>query len=380
MTYVLVLTILVARLLAAAPPTVIASPPQEDAAAIGDRLMRDPSIRKVVDGLQTQEPYVIEQQMRLCEIPAPPFGESARAAAFKQAFERLGLTNVRIDSAGNVLGERPGLAARPHLVLSAHLDTVFPADTRVTTGPVRIGADAGRVLPTIAAASRCCSASSARSTPQRFRPPGSITFVGTVGEEGLGDLRGVKHLFESGAEGPGGSLRLDRRRRPRHYRQPRSAACDTASRSTDPGGTATVILASRTLCTRSVAPSARIADLQVPREPRTTFNVGRVGGGTSVNSIASSAWMEVDLRSADPAALRALDAGFQKAVDAALADENARWDNRGRLTVEKALVGQPSRRTKCGGRSDRQRCGVGDQRAWAGGPESTRARPTPTFR
>jgi acetylornithine deacetylase/succinyl-diaminopimelate desuccinylase-like protein len=84
---------------------------------------------------------------------------------------------------------------------------------------------------------------------------------------------------------------------------------------------------------------ARIADLRVPREPRTTFNVGRIGGGTSVNSIASAAWMELDLRSADPAALRALDAGVQKALDTAVAEENERSGNRGAVTVEKQLVG-----------------------------------------
>ena len=119
----------------------------------------------------------------------------------------------------------------------------------------------------------------------------------------------------------------------------------------------------------------------MPREPRTTFNVGRVGGGTSVNSIASSTpgWKSTcgpRIR----AALRALDAGFQKAVDAALADENARWDNRGRLTVEKALVGN-----RPGGRNSAdapilERCGVGDSARLGGGPGSTRARPTPIFR
>jgi tripeptide aminopeptidase len=84
---------------------------------------------------------------------------------------------------------------------------------------------------------------------------------------------------------------------------------------------------------------AKIGDLQVPREPKTTFNVGRVGGGTSVNSIAFEAWMEVDMRSADQAALTALDANFHRAVDTALAEENERWNGKGRLTVEKTLVG-----------------------------------------
>src|SRR5439155_3730015 len=77
----------------------------------------------------------------------------------------------------------------------------------------------------------------------------------------------------------------------------------------------------------------------VPALPKTTFNVGRIGGGTSVNAIAAEAWMEVDLRSSDRAALTALDAAFQKALDAALAEENDRWGNRGRLTLSKTVVG-----------------------------------------
>jgi tripeptide aminopeptidase len=91
---------------------------------------------------------------------------------------------------------------------------------------------------------------------------------------------------------------------------------------------------------------AKIGDFQVPREPKTTFNVGRIGGGTSVNSIAFESWMEVDMRSADQAALKSLDANFHKAVDTALAEENERWSNNGRLTVEKNLVGdRPAGRT-----------------------------------
>jgi di/tripeptidase len=83
----------------------------------------------------------------------------------------------------------------------------------------------------------------------------------------------------------------------------------------------------------------KISDFQVPRDPKTTFNVGRIGGGTSVNSIAFEAWMEVDMRSADAAALKSVDANFHKAVDTALAEENERWSNNGRLSVDKQLVG-----------------------------------------
>ena len=288
--------------------------------------------------VQREEPYVIEQQMRLCEIPAPPFGESARAAAYKQAFERLGLTNVRIDGAGNVLGDRAGLSPRPHLVLSAHLDTVFPADTRVTptrSGSVLSGpgiADDCRGLAVLLGVIRALNTA-------RMQTTGSITFVGTVGEEGLGDLRGVKHLFESRMPGAGRSLRLDRRRRSRHYRhggrQPPVPGHVQGARRSQLRG-----FRRRQSSARVGRAVGRIADLQVPREPRTTFNVGRVGGGTSVNSIAvlrlDGGGYAVD-RSAQRSA-RSMP-GFRRRSTRHWPTRTLRWDNRGRLTVEKALVG-----------------------------------------
>src|SRR5215208_5855532 len=100
-------------------------PAQEAPASIGARLIQDATVKAALDHVRRDEPRLIEEQVRLCEIPAPPFKEARRAEAFRQAFEALGLRHVRIDAAGNVLGERPGLSPRPHLVFSAHLDTVF---------------------------------------------------------------------------------------------------------------------------------------------------------------------------------------------------------------------------------------------------------------
>ncbi len=337
MTEYLVLTILAVRLVAGAPSP-IPILPQDDGTSVGERLMSDPAIRGAVARLEGDEAFVIDEQMRLCDIPAPAFGEGPRAAAYKQAFESLGLTHVRIDSAGNVLGERPGLSPRPHVVFSAHLDTVFPKETRVTpsrSGAVLSGpgiADDCRGLAVLLGVIRGMQAA-------KLQTAGSLTFVATVGEEGLGDLRGVTHLFDTATTaGVDGFVSIDGA----GLGVTASAVASLRYRVTYAGrgghsygdfGVANPVHA----IGRAVA---RIADLQVPREPRTTFNVGRVGGGTSVNSIASSAWMEVDLRSADAAALRALDAAFQAALDAALAEENERWDNRGRLTMDKALVGR----------------------------------------
>jgi acetylornithine deacetylase/succinyl-diaminopimelate desuccinylase-like protein len=318
---------------------------QERARTIGERLLQTADIKAAVDTVKRDEPRVIEEQVRLCEIPAPPFKEGRRAQALEEAFESLGLANVRIDRVGNVIGERAGLAAHPNLVFSAHLDTVFPEETPVRTsrsGGVIRGpgiADDCRGLAVLLAVIRVLN-------EQKIQTDGPITFVATVGEEGLGDLRGVKHLFNEelkgridrfiSIDGAGmgithvgvGSLRY------------RVAYKGPGGHSYGAFGVANPVHA----LGRAIA---RIDDLQVPTEPRTTFNVGRVGGGTSVNSIATEAWMEVDLRSSDRAALTALDAGFQKALDVALAEENERWSNRGRLTLQKTLVGsRPAGRTE----------------------------------
>jgi acetylornithine deacetylase/succinyl-diaminopimelate desuccinylase-like protein len=294
--------------------------------------------------IKRDEPRVIEDQVRLCEIPAPPFKEARRARALKDAFESLGLANVRIDRAGNVIGERAGSAPRPNVVFSAHLDTVFGEETPVRTsraGSIISGpgiSDDCRGLAVLLAVIRTLR-------EQKIQTEGSITFVATVGEEGLGDLRGVKHLFTDelkgridkfvSIDGAGvgithvgvGSLRY------------RVSYKGPGGHSYGAFGIANPIHA----LGRAIA---KIGELQVPADPRTTFNVGRIGGGTSVNSIATEAWMEVDVRSSDPAALTALDAGVQKAIDAALAEENTRWNNRGRLTLEKTLVGnRPAGRT-----------------------------------
>jgi tripeptide aminopeptidase len=340
----LLLVMILAPLFGAAPPRPSDSERQSDAAGSGERLMRDPAIKLALERLKRDEPSVIDEQIRLCAIPAPPFGESARAAALKRTFESVGLTNVRIDAAGNVLGERAGLAQHPHVILSAHLDTVFPEGTKVApsqSGMVVRGpgiSDDCRGLAVILAVARAMNTAG-------FQTAGRITFAGTVGEEGLGDLRGVKHLFGSELKGQvdrfvsidGAGLFVTA-----------SAVGSVRYRVTfkGPGGHSFGDFGIANPVHALGRAIAHLADLEVPREPRTTFNVGRVGGGTSVNSIAAAAWMEVDLRSSDAAALRAIDAALQKAVDRALAEENERWANNGRLTVEKTVVGN-----RPGGRS-----------------------------
>lgn len=317
---------------------------QDKAADLGDRLMKEPSVQAALRIIEQSEPRLLEDQIRLCEVPAPPFKEGKRAELYVQLLKQAGLTNVRIDRVGNVIAERPGLAPRPHLVFSAHLDTVFPEETDVRVkregallkGP-GIGDDC-RGLAVVLGVVRAMNEA-------KVTTAGTISFVGTVGEEGLGDLRGVKHLFGEelkgkvdrfiSVDGTGYGIThvgVGSRRYRVAYKGP-------GGHSFGAFGMANPVHA----LGRAIA---QISEFQVPTIPKTTFNVGRVGGGTSVNSIAFEAWMEVDMRSSDQAALTSVDASFNKAVERALLEENERWGQRGRLTLENTLVGdRPAGRT-----------------------------------
>jgi tripeptide aminopeptidase len=309
---------------------------QQDPAQIGARLLQDPVVKAALDSIKAAEPQTLEDQIKLCEVEAPPFKEGKRAQVYAQMFRDIGLLNVRIDKEGNVLGERRGSQAKPHLVFSAHLDTVFPEGTPVTVkrdGNILRGPGIGddcrglAVLLTVA-----------RTIVRGNLPtPGTITFVGTVGEEGLGDLRGVKYLFREGMKGQidrfvsidGTGLGIT------HI-----AVGSLRYRVTfkGPGGHSYGAFGMVNPIQALGRAMAKIADFEVPREPKTTFNVGRIGGGTSVNAIPYEAWAEVDMRSADPVALKFLDTKFRKAIDDAVAEENKRWGSR-QLTVDVALVG-----------------------------------------
>ena len=303
-----------------------------------------PAVRSALDAVKTRESEVIRDQIRICQIPAPPFHEGTRAAAVKSAFEQAGLSNVRIDRVGNVIGQRPGVTLRPHVVVAAHLDTVFPEGTDVRViregnrlrGP-GIGDDC-RGLAVLLAVARIVAS-------EALQVRGAITFVADVGEEGLGDLRGMRELFGStikrevdhfvSIDGAGlfmttGAVGSHR------YRVTFSGQ---GGHSYAAFGTPNPIHAMG----RAIE---KIAQLNVPAQPKTTFSVGRVSGGTSVNAIASECWMEVDLRSSGAGELAALTEKFQRAIDSAVREENARWTSASRVTAKTELVGdRPAGRT-----------------------------------
>lgn len=281
------------------------------------------AVNRALDALRSSNEWTLSQQASICEIPAPPFKEQQRAEEFARRLRALGLQNVRIDDAGNVLGDRPGAAPRPLVVLSAHLDTVFPEGTKVSVtraadtlrGP---GIDDDcRGLAVLLAVARAMR-------DHRVRTAGTIVFAATVGEEGAGNLRGVRHLVDvelrdridyfisvdGGGQGVTsaavGSIRY------------KATFHGPGGHSYGAFGIANPIHA----LGRAVA---RLAELQVPASPRTTFNVGVIGGGTSVNSIANEAWLDLDMRSASPVELQKLEVAARAALDSAVADELARW-------------------------------------------------------
>jgi tripeptide aminopeptidase len=302
------------------------------------RLAEQPAVKAALDAVKAAEPQTIATQIRLNEIPAPPFKETARAEEVKRLFGQAGLRNVRGDKAGNVLGDWPGAALHPHLVVAAHLDTVFPAGTDVKVrreGSVLYApgiGDDSRGLAVLVAIARVL-------TQANIQTPGSVTFVADVGEEGVGDLRGIKAIFDDTLKGT-----VDR-----------FVTIDGAGMSVahtfvgsrryrvtikGPGGHSYADFGTPSPVGALGRAIAKIEDFQVSPDGQTTFNIGEIGGGTSVNSIPSEAWMDVDLRSGDRKSLAGLDARLQGALDAALAEEQARWHRTGVLTATKKLLGE----------------------------------------
>src|SRR5664279_4346125 len=281
-------------------------------------LNADPTVRAAMEAARRSEPRTLDLQVRLCEIPAPPYQETVRGQELKRLFQELGLRDVRVDAAGNVIGDRPGRTPRPNLVFAAHLDTVFPEGTDVKVkrdGAVLKGPGIGddcRGLAVMLAVIRALNEA-------HVETPGTITFVADVGEEGLGDLRGMKSLFYESLKGQvdkfvsvdGTGLGIT------HIGVGSNRYRVTFK---GPGGHRYGAFGMANPIQAMGRAIAKIDALEVPRQPKTTFNVGRIGGGTSINAIPFEAWMEVDMRSVDPAALKDLDTRFNAAIQQAVAD------------------------------------------------------------
>ena len=287
------------------------------------QLMSHPQVARALRFFETNAGAITEEQIRICTVPASPFGEQERAEYLRQKFSELRLTEVEIDEEGNCLGLIRGASLKPLVVVSAHLDTVFSKDADFTV----VKRDHKLFAPGIADDGCGLAALIAHaSVIQNERIPleGSLLFVGTVGEEGEGNLRGVRHLFTKGRwasqidaflsfDGPGLDRITNRALGSRRYR----------IGFTGPGGHSWGDFGLPNPVHALGRAVSRLAAYPAPKDPRTTFNVGRIEGGTSVNSIPRTAIMEVDLRSASEAELRRLDAFFRRAMRDATDEENA---------------------------------------------------------
>jgi acetylornithine deacetylase/succinyl-diaminopimelate desuccinylase-like protein len=284
----------------------------------------------------------IADMVELVQIPAPPFGEAERGQWIEERFRQIGLADICVDEVGNVLArlphESPPIGAPP-VLLAAHLDTVFSGDT-----PLHLHRNGKRIAaPGIADNARGLAALLAVAKvlvqcPVRTQHP--IVFVATVGEEGVGDLRGVKHLLRTGSpwREAAGFITIDGTGRRRIVHRAIGSRRFSATVS-GPGGHSGGLGLANPIHALGVA-IGRLAQLDLPKQPRAALTVGRVGGGTSVNAIPESAWLEIDLRSEDVATLVQVEQQVREIVGSAV-EEVSGQRRRGTpaLRLEFRLIG-----------------------------------------
>lgn len=305
-----------------------------------DRIASRSEVKKALQAILDFEPETRRNHITLTEIPAPPFKEEVRGEKFAEMLKEAGVDSVWIDEVGNVIGKRKGAKGGKTVVIEAHLDTVFPEGTDVTVHQrgdtlfaPGIGDDTRGLAVVLTLAKAINNA--------RINTVADILFIGVVGEEGQGDLRGVKHLFSD--QGPsidtyiaiesGGVNRLT-------YRGIGSHRYRVSYKG--PGGHsygAFGLVNPHNALGRAIHYFIKDADEFTKEGTRTTYNVGMIGGGTSINSIPFESWMEVDLRSESPERVEGIDQLLQAAVQRALQEENKMKRAGADLTVDIDMIG-----------------------------------------
>ncbi len=333
-----VIMALVVGSLAAVPALAQTAPAQADRTL--KAIVSSASFGKAVIALNAGHERWVEDIITLTEIPAPPFKEAARAKAYLEMFRNRNLSDVEIDKEGNVLGLRKGRGGGRLIIVSAHLDTVFPEGTVVKVrreGDKLRAPGVGDDSSGLATQLQYIDALDAA----RIKTRDDILFVGTVGEEGLGDLRGVRHLLTKGKykgraaaffslDGSGGDTITTGGAGSKRYRISFKG----------PGGHSYGAFG---IVNPMVAMSQAVVDLYkvtVPKSVKTTYAASVVGGGTSVNSIPDEVWMDFDLRSESAAELATLEQKFLTIIDGAAQNENAARSIRdGKIRAEKKVIG-----------------------------------------
>jgi acetylornithine deacetylase/succinyl-diaminopimelate desuccinylase-like protein len=282
------------------------------------RIAQDSRCVRGLDWIDKNAGWVTEQQIHLTEIPAPEFNEALRGEALKKLFEESGL-KTRTDRAGNVIGERPGSDANSVVLIVAHLDTVFPAGTDVSvkrTGD-RIEApgisDNGAGLAAIVGLGRALYESRIRTTK-------SIVLAGDVGEEGEGNLRGIRALVDSYGSRLSAVIAVDGASTD-HITTQAIASRRFDVEVTGPGGHSWSDFGSPNPITALSRGIVRFSSVRVPESPRSSYNFGVIEGGTSINSIPSKAFVKIDLRSEEETELDRLESALRDAMQAGVKEE-----------------------------------------------------------
>ena len=308
------------------------------------QLLAAPQMQALLDAVKADHERSVEDLKMLTEIEAPPFHEQKKAEAFLARMKALGLADAKMDAEGNVVGLRRGTGHGPVLLISAHLDTVFPAGTDVKVkdlGNGRLAApgisDDTRGLAVLLSWLKVLN-------EQHIQTVGDLLFVGNVGEEELGNLRGMKRLFAD-------HLDIDGMVGLEPATDGTVLILGTGSHRYEvtfkgPGGHSYGAFGQVPSAIHGMGRAiAKIADIQTPSFPKTTFTVGTVSGGTSVNTIAPEAKMAVDIRSDQMEPLLETEKKVLAAIDEAVAEENKRW-NVHTLSVRTQLIGdRPGGRT-----------------------------------
>ena len=315
--------------------------PAQAQVSAAQRVLTNAKFQAAEEFIAKDHDRLVREIIQITEIEAPPFKEEKRAKAFADMLRQSGLSDVQIDAEGNVIGTREGTGGGPVIAIAAHLDTVFPEGTnvRVRREGTKLRApgigDDSRSLAVLLAIVRAMDAA-------KIQTASDILFIGNVGEEGPGDLRGMKYLFQKGSYkdkikmfisldpfGPGNDITvggIGSKRFKVTFRGPGGHSFGSFGLVSPAYALGNAI--------------AKLSRMQVPSRPKTTFNVGVIGGGTSVNSIPFESWMDVDIRSETKEELnKAIDTFSRLMREAAEEENRARSTSQGRIEVDVKLIG-----------------------------------------
>ena len=330
-----------------------------------DELLKCTDVQEALQFLREDDERTLREHLEMCQIPAPSYEEGEKAEYVRKKMVDAGLSDVHIDEVGNVLGTWKGTGNGPRIMIAGHTDTVFPRETDLTLKKEGeryscpgIGDDT-RAVAELLSLARALNATG-------IRGEGDIIFCANVCEEGLGDLRGIKHAFKDMSKTTV-SQKTEAMENVQISGKTEAIKSRTFANelenhydgfiSIDDKNTSGIIYqavgSERYLVTfhgtgghsftgfgipnpihamgRAIA---KISDFQTPKNPKTTFSVGVINGGTSVNVIAAECSMLVDMRSVDAGELEKLSAKFHQAIENAVQEENARWEDKdNRITV-----------------------------------------------